>query len=128
MADLIVPNEYALGGPFEQLNNAVGSVTVGNMTFNRTPFVTDDVNAGFVVGSRVFDATPGILRWYKCRDNTAGAAKWAVDGVDYLNGGANPNYEVTQFGMGASLMAEEGNIYREVLAGRNPGGIGGDYV
>jgi hypothetical protein len=120
MADLITFNEYAAGGPIEQINAAAGSAAVGNMTFGREPLVTDDINAGYIVGSRVFNNTAGILRWWKCRDNTAGAAKWVVDGVDYQNGGTNPNYEVTQFGLGTGLMAEEGNIYREVIASRNP--------
>lgn len=128
MADLVVFNEYAGGGPIEQINSAAGSCAVGNMVFNRAPTVTDDTTAGFIVGSRVFDATAGILRWYKCRDNTAGAAKWVIDGVDYLNGGTNPNFEVTQFGLGAGLMAEEGNIYREVIASRNPGIINQDNI
>ncbi len=129
MADLVVFNEYAGGGPIEQINAAAGSVGVGNMTLNRTPTVTDDSTQGYVVGSRVFDATAGALRWYKCRDTTAGAAKWCLDGVDYANGGTNPAIEVTQFGLGAAVLAEEGNISRQLSsAGISPGATAADNV
>ncbi len=129
MADAVVFNEYSGGGPIEQINAVLGSTAIGNMIFNRTPLVTDDVTQGYIVGSRVFDATPGILRWYKCRDNTAGAAKWVLDGVDYVNGGTNPAIEVTQFGAGTMVMGEEGNSFRLVNAvGVSPASIGNDNV
>ena len=127
MADEITPNQYGAGSTFEQLNAAVGSTSVG--VFNvGPPGASNDISQGYLVGSRWFDTTAGVLRWWKCRSNALGAAIWVVDGVDYLNGGTNPNYEVTQFGLGSALMAEEGNIYREIVASRNPGGTGADYV
>lgn len=41
-----------------------------------TPTTTDDVNAGFVVGSLIWDTTNSIL--YRCTSNTAGAATWTT--------------------------------------------------
>lgn len=128
MVDLITPNEYAAGGPFEQLNSALGSVA-GINTVSSDPGVGQDNTQGYVVGSMVFNNTAGILRLWKCRDITTNAAKWILCGVDYVNGGTNPAAEVTQFGLGAALMAEEGNISRQLSsAGIQPGATGADNV
>ena len=43
-------------------------------------------------------------------------------------GSVNPSTEITAFGGGTNTFLEEGNIYREVIAGRNPAGTAGDYV
>ncbi len=124
MADAVVFNEFAPGGPIEQLNTLLGA------TISATdPTVNTDSTQGFSVNSLLFNNTAGILRLWRCRDATPGAAKWILNGVDYINGGTNPAAEVTQFGLGAALMAEEGNINRQLsIAGVSPGATGADNV
>ena len=93
------------------------------------PGVNQDSSQGYQVGSIVDNTTAGFLRSWKCRDATVGAAKWGFVGADYVNGGTSPASEVTQFGLGAALMAEEGNINRQIsAAGVQPGATGVDSV
>jgi len=93
------------------------------------PGPTQDSSQGMVVGSVWFNATAGALRWWECYGNTQGSATWIYGGADYLNGGSNPNTEVTQFGNGSALIAAEGNVNRQIFAtGTVCGGTGADYV
>ena len=111
---------------------AGGPPTIGiaTMQATRDPLATDDVNANFRAGAVWFNAAPGQLRMWLCRDATAGAAKWIFDGADYANGGTNPPIEITQFGGAATAqMAEEGNINRVVTpAGVQPASLNADVV
>jgi hypothetical protein len=100
-----------------------------SLTQTRDPLVTDDITKGVEVGTIWFNSTAGALRLWTCRSNIAGAAAWIFEGADYKNGGTNPAIEITQFGNGAALMAEEGNINRQIsAAGINPGATGADNV
>jgi hypothetical protein len=99
---------------------------LSNMSATTDPGAANDMTQGYLPGSVWFNTTN--QRWWDCVSNATGAAVWAFGGAAYANGGTNPPSEVTQFGQGTSLMAEEGNIYREVVASRNPGGTAGDYV
>ena len=99
-----------------------------NLSATTDPTSSNDTTQGYSIGSIWFNSTAGYLRTWICRDNTASAAKWVFEGADYANGGTTPNAEVVQFGSGAALAAAEGNIYREVVASRNPGGTAADYV
>lgn len=98
-------------------------------TVSSDPGVNQDISAGYTIGAVVFNSTAGALRLWTCRDNTLGAAKWVFDGADYANGGSNPVTDVTQFGLGTSLMGAEGNVLRQISsAGVNPGATGADNV
>jgi hypothetical protein len=100
-----------------------------SLTQTRDPLATDDISKGIEVGSIWFNATAGALRLWSCRSNIAGAAAWIFEGSDYKNGGTNPPIEVTAFGGGAGIMAEEGNINRQIsAAGVSPGATGADNV
>lgn len=128
MPDAVAFNEYAPGGPIEQINLALGSMTTG-FVVSSDPGPNQDSTQGYSVGSIAFNNTPGVLRHFRCRDATPGAAKWQMSGVDYLSGGTNPASEVTQFGLGAALMSEEGNINRQIVGvGIQPGAIAVDSV
>ena len=108
-----------------------GAGTVGFFTLFATvdPGVNNDITTGVGIGSIWFNATAGYLRWWECRDNTAGAAKWVFSGADYANGGSTPNSDVVQFGSGAAFAAAEGNINRQIVsAGVQPGATGADNV
>jgi len=114
IGDILFP--VAVGGP--------GS----SLTQTRDPINSD---TGFNVGTIWYNATAGQLRWWECvKTGTTGGnnAGWVFSGADYVNGGSNPNFDVAQFGLGVALMSEEGNIYREVIAGRNPGATNADNV
>ncbi len=107
------------------------SVGIATLTAASDPGSSQDATQGYVVGSLLFNATPGALRFWFCRDATPGNARWVFDGADYANGGTNPPNEVTQFGASSGFFAEEGNINRQVpgVAGMVvPAGIGADYV
>jgi len=105
---------------------AVGGIG-SSLTQTRDPLTSD---TGFNVGTVWFNSSAGALRWWECRASGSGGsgAGWVFSGADYANGGTNPVIEVTQFGQSTALMAEEGNIYREVIAGRNPGATNADNV
>lgn len=60
----IVVTEYLRGGDVKKIIWTKAGV----------PTTTDDVNAGFIVGSLIFDTTNSIL--YRCTSATAGAAVW----------------------------------------------------
>jgi hypothetical protein len=95
----------------------------------RDPLVTDDITQGIAVGAIWFNNAAGFKREWECVSNAAGAAAWVFSGANYAGGGTNPSTEVTQFGLGAALMAAEGNINRQVSsAGINPGATGVDSV
>jgi hypothetical protein len=97
------------------------------LTATRDPTSTDDVTQGWIVGSEWFNASVGALRSWTCVANTAGAAQWEYGGAVYASGGTNPPTELTQFGASTATIAEEGNIYREVLGttgGRQPSSTG----
>jgi hypothetical protein len=99
-------------------------------TVSSDPGASQDSTQGYSPGAIVFNTTAGQLRFWSCRDATAGAAKWVFEGADYANGGTNPTIEITQFGGAPTAqMAEEGNINRQInLAGQSPGATGSDYV
>lgn len=104
-------------------------IGIANFTATIDPGPNNDASQGYTVGAVWFNQAANFLRWWECRDDTVGAAKWVYSGADYANGGSNPASEVTAFGQAAAAaMAEEGNIYRVVSAGTNPGGTGADYV
>ncbi len=103
-------------------------VAFSNLSATTDPTSSNDATQGYSVGSVWFNSTAGYLRTWICRDNTASAAKWVFEGADYGNGGTTPNIEVVQFGSGSNAASAEGNIYREVVASRNPGGTAADYV
>lgn len=108
------------------LSQALG---IGTLVATSDPGPTNDSTQGVSVGMVWFNSTPGALRAWMCRSAAPGAAAWTFEGADYANGGTNPNFEVTQFGLGSSLMAEEGNINRQVSgAGISPTAIGGDNI
>ena len=105
--------------------------TVGIATLTATvdPTSSNDSTQGIQVGGIWFNATAGYLRWWECRDNTPGAAKWVFSGADYANGGSNPASETVAFGSSLGLMAAEGNINRQLsAAGVSPGATGADNV
>ena len=107
------------------------AATVGFFTMFATvdPGVNNDISTGVGIGSIWFNATAGYLRWWECRDNTLGAAKWVFSGADYANGGSTPNSDVVQFGSGLAFAAAEGNINRQISsAGVQPGATGVDSV
>jgi hypothetical protein len=66
MTSLRVAQQIALGSSGLQ----------GNYTATTNPTVTDDVNAGYVVGSVWINLTADDS--FKCADNTAGAAVWVL--------------------------------------------------
>jgi len=83
------------------------------------PGATNDASQQFVQGSLWYNITAGALRLWVCVDATIGAAKWALAGVNFGNGGCNPVIEITQFGGSAlatpfGTFGEEGNLYRNV--------------
>jgi hypothetical protein len=102
---------------------------VATLTATADPGASQDSTQGYQVGSIVLNATAGFLRWWECRDATAGAAKWVFSGADYANGGTTPSSEVVQFGSGSGFVAAEGNINRQISsAGVSPTSTGVDYV
>jgi hypothetical protein len=95
------------------LMGGVGS----SLTKTRDPLSTDDVTQGISVGTVWFNSS--AKRAWINYSNAAGAAAWWFAGADYTNLGANPNFEITQFGgalVGSpfAVMFEEGNLYRNV--------------
>ena len=101
-----------------------------NITATTDPTVSNDGTQGYVVGSIWINTS--LNRVWECVGNNTGAAAWSFAGAAYGAGGSNPSIEVTQFGSGSGLMAEEGNIYRIPNAATTvpitPGGTGADYV
>lgn len=116
------------GSSFDKIASGATASIIANLTATTDPGPTNDVNAGYSVGSVWLNASAGALRWWECRSNAAGAAAWVFGGADYVNGGSNPSSEVTQFGSGTAQLAEEGNVNRVVSAGTFPSGSGADYV
>lgn len=117
----------------EILNQLIAQSNAGaNFTAQTTdPGPTNDASQGFIQGSIWYNSTAGALRLWECYVNTTGAAGWMFIGADYANGGTNPNGEVTQFGLGAASMGEEGNVSRQVpgvTSGVQPGATGADNV
>jgi hypothetical protein len=53
-----------------------------NYTATTAPTVTDDVNAGYNVGSTWFDIVSDPKEIYRCVDNTAGAAVWVQTSLE----------------------------------------------
>ena len=123
------PLNATTANPLAPFPAAPSTVGIYSMIQTTDPGVTNDTTQGIAVGSIWFNATAGQLRWWECRDNTAGAAKWVFSGADFTNGGSNPNTDATQFGSGTSLANAEGNIYRvTAIPGQTCNGTGGDYV
>ncbi len=123
-----VPGPQAGGLPGSVAPAQFAIFGIYNWNATSDPGPTNDSSQGVIVGHVWRNSTAGALRIWSCHDNTAGAAKWVFEGADYVNGGTNPAIEVTQFGSGAALMAEEGNIFRYVSAGLSPAGTNADYV
>ena len=113
LVSVVAPN----GAPgIQQPGQALTLIpSIFTLTATADPTVNNDITTGVVVGSEWFNATPGQLRWWVCRSNAQGAAAWVFDGADYANGGTNPAIEITAFGQSTAVMAEEGNINRQVL-------------
>ena len=102
---------------------------IDNFSGTTDPTAANDSTQGFSVGSVWLNTAGGQLRWWDCRDATAGAAKWVYSGADYANGGTNPNTELTVFGGGTATIPAEGNINRQISsAGVSPGATGADNV
>lgn len=98
-----------------------------NLTATTDPTSSNDGTQGFSIGSVWFNAT--LSRWWECQSAAIGAAVWIFSGAAYANGGSNPASEVTQFGLGSALMAEEGNIVRQANStGISPALTGADVV
>ena len=115
--------------PLPSGGGIIQTIGVWSLTQTADPTTSNDTTQGISVGSIWFNTTAGMLRWWECRDNTQGAAKWVFSGADYINGGCNPATETTQAGSSTALIAAEGNINRQVLAtGVTCGGTGADYV
>lgn len=120
---LNLPVSVQAGAPAFQL------IGIGTLIATADPGVNTDSSAGVSIGMVWFNNAAGAKRWWECYDATVGAAKWVFSGADYANGGTNPSVEVTQFGLGASLMAAEGNINRQLsVAGIQPGTTANDNV
>ena len=99
--------------------------------FNATsdPSTSNDITQGYQVGSQWSNTTAGALRYWQCRDNSSGAAKWAFMGADYTNGGTDPNTELLAFGNGGAAALTEGTINRQVTqAGVGPAFLSSDVV
>lgn len=110
------------GGPFQV-------VGLANLSATTDPGPSNDSTQGYQAGSVWVNTAAGALRWWECRSAAAGAAAWVFGGADYTNGGTNPSNEVTQFGQSSALMAEEGNINRQIsTAGVQPASTGADIV
>ena len=61
----------------EQIESSInGFVQFNNYTAVVAPAVTDDGQSGYNVGSEWLDTTGPT--WYKCSDNTNGAAVWTL--------------------------------------------------
>ena len=117
------------GGLPSSILGGAGTVGFFNLYGTTDPGASNDITTGVSVGSIWFNATAGQLRWWECRDNTAGAAKWVFSGADYTNGGTNPSTEVTIFGSSTGAMAAEGNLNRQIVAaGVQPASTGSDIV
>lgn len=98
-------------------------------TVSVDPGASQDVSAGYSVGSVVFNSTAGALRLWQCRDNSLGAAKWIFLGTDFASGGTGPTSEETQFGGGSALIQASGLIGRQISsAGVQPGATAADNV
>ena len=102
-----------------------------NITATTDPGPSNDNTQGYSAGSIWFNVT--LNREWTCISAATGAAVWSFGGAAYAQGGSNPAVEVTAFGLGASVMGEEGNLYR--IPGPTvpsvpitPGGAGADYV
>jgi hypothetical protein len=104
-------------------------IAIATMTASADPTVSQDSSQGYAVGSVLFNATAGQLRWWECRDATVGAAKWVYSGADYANGGTDPNNTQVQAGSSTALIRSAGNINTQVVAaGVIPGATGADNV
>ena len=114
---------------FPIAGGAATTVGIATLTASTDPTASNDSTQGIQVGGIWFNSAAGYLRWWECRDNTAGAAKWVFSGADYANGGSNPASETVAFGSSTGLMAAEGNINRQISsAGVTPGATGADNV
>jgi hypothetical protein len=123
--------DRSINVPLPILGGNPSLVGISTLIATSDPGVNQDSSQGYSVGSVIFNNTAGQLRWWECRDNSVGAAKWVFSGADYANGGTNPPSEVTQFGSGSALCAAEGNINRQcpgVAGGVAPGATGADNV
>jgi hypothetical protein len=113
---------------FTQNGDAKALLATGsNLTATTDPTAANDSTQGYGIGSVWINTT--IWRVWECMSAAVGAAVWSFSGSAYSNGGSNPAAEVTQFGLGAALMGEEGNIARQIsAAGISPAATGSDYV
>jgi len=97
-----------------------------NLTASTDPGVNNDTTADYGPGSLWLNTS--TMRAWMCISNSAGAAAWALDGVQ-PGVGIGPSSMLTYFGGGTAAFPEEGNINRQISsAGINPGATGADNV
>lgn len=68
-------NQYLLDLSIE-VNRLNSLVLLSNYKATVNPTTTDDMNSGYSVGSDWLNTSTG--KFYKCTDNTIGAAVWAL--------------------------------------------------
>lgn len=90
------------------------------------PAATNDASQGYGPGSTWLNTSNN--RQWVCLTNAIGAAAWLLAGV-VPGVGVEPSSMLTQFGNGAAIFPEEGNINRQLsAAGIQPGGTAVDSV
>lgn len=127
MVDAITPNQYAAGGPFEQLDAFCGGLPQGinNLVAVTDPVAGSDNTLGYRVGSAWVNTANGRV-WF-CVSAATGAATWALAVVPGV--GVEPANNLEQFGGGTGTMLSEGNINRQLsVAGVQPGTTANDNV
>lgn len=127
MVDAITPNQYAAGGPFEQLDAFCGGLPQGinNFVAVTDPVAGSDNTLGYRVGSAWYNTANGRV-WF-CLSAATGAATWALAVVPGT--GIEPASNLEQFGAGTQTMLSEGNINRQLsVAGVTAGSTGNDNV
>lgn len=68
-------NEF-LGSIVTEVNSLITSFKKGNYEATTAPGVSNDITQGYKVGSDWLNTSTG--KWYKCRDNSEGAAVWDI--------------------------------------------------
>jgi hypothetical protein len=100
---------------------------IDNFSATTDPGTANDNTQGYGVGSMWCNLTAN--RFWQCLSAATGAAIWGFAGAAYGAGGSNPSTEVAQFGGSTAVLAEGGNINRQIsAAGVAPGATGADNV